>query len=593
MNFRTFISRPSQVHDIEDILRQQLQWMLLLRIVFYTLLLGVSVFLGSPEFEIIVIPRPLFILLILAVYLTSIGSAFLLAVLSSHLRTFAFVQNLLDTVFASLLVYFTGASQSIFSSVYFFPIIAGGLITPRKGGLIAAAAATLQYGLILGLEYHTFYPEYFALYHFVPVHNLSIILKHFAVKGLTFFLAALLSALFGIRLRKTEAALSSTIRSYDKLAILYKRIFDNINTGIITLSEKDIITSANQATAHITGFSSSFLIGKKISDLFPAIELHKEESRLSADLVKSDGATIRIGYSLSSLPQSPLPPAVERGEEDPDENRRLITLRNISEIEKLERQLRQREKMAAIGMMSAGIAHDFRNPLTAISGSAQVLAAEFSADESEENQSNHELANIIVRESNRLIDTIADFLKFARPETANTRWFSLGGCLREVLQVCRANPSWPGTCRVRMNFDEKLDIWADERQFFTVFSHLLQNSIVFCPPGREKIDIEAREQEQDGGQDEVIIDISDNGPGIPEHLQEKIFEPFFSQRADGTGLGLAIVRQTVHEHQGTIEVGTSPSGGARFTIHLPLPQEDCGTNILDCSDETGYKGNAK
>lgn len=571
MDFKTLISRSSQVHDIDGILRHQLQWMLLLRVVLYTLLLGVSFFLGSPEYEIIVLPRHLFILLILAVYLTSIGSALLLAVLPSDLRKFAFIQNLLDTIFASILVYFTGASHSIFSTVYFFPIIAGGLITPRKGGLIAAAAATLQYGLILGLEYNEYLPVYFANYHFVPAHNLYFSLEHFAVKGLTFFLAALLSAVFGIRLRRTEAALSSTIRSYDRLTLLYKRIFDNINTGIITLSENDIITSANPATSHITGYEPSFLFGKKISDIFPTLLLEGEASRLTSDLIKSDGTKIRIGYSLSRLTQSEHSPPAEEEADDQDEDRKLITLRDISEIEKLEHQLRQGEKLAAIGMMSAGIAHDFRNPITAISGSAQVLAAEFSNDESEENQANYELANIIVRESKRLIETIADFLKFARPETATKEWFSLRGCLGEVLQVCRANPSWPTTCKMNMNFDEKMDIWADERQFFTVFNHLIHNSIIFCPPGREEIDIDAKEQELDNGQGEVIIDISDNGPGINPNLHERIFEPFFTQRADGTGLGLAIVKQTIQEHQGTIEIGRSKSGGARFTIHLPLP----------------------
>jgi two-component system, NtrC family, sensor histidine kinase PilS len=571
MDLNTLFSRSSQVHNIDGILRHQLQWMLLLRVVLYTLLLGVSFFLGSPEFEIIVLPRHLFILLILAVYLTSIGSAFLLVVLTCDLRNFAIIQNLLDTFFASIIVYFTGASQSIFSTVYFFPIIAGGLITPRKGGLIAAAAATLQYGLILGLEYNSYFPEYFASYRFVPVHNLHFSFEHFAVKGLTFFLAALLSALFGIRLKKTEAALSSTIRSYDKLAILYKRIFDNINTGIITLSENDIITSVNPATAHITGFKPSFLFGKKISEIFPTLLLEDEASRLTADLIKGDGTRIRIGYSLSRLTQSEHSPPAEEGEKVHDEDRKLITLRDISEIEKLEHQLRQREKLAAIGIMSAGIAHDFRNPITAISGSAQVLAAEFASDESEENQANYELANIIVRESKRLIETIADFLKFARPETSDKKWFSLRGCLIEVVQVCKANPSWPATCVVDMNFDEKLDIWADERQFFTVFNHLIHNGLMFCPPGREKIEIEAMERELESGVGEVIIHISDNGPGINPNLHERIFEPFFTQRADGTGLGLAIVKQTIQEHQGTIEIGRSKSGGARFTIHLPLP----------------------
>jgi two-component system, NtrC family, sensor histidine kinase PilS len=571
MGLGSLLSPTSQPHEVDNILRHQLQWMLLLRVVLYTLLLGVSFFLGSPEFEIIVLPKYLLILLILSVYLTTIGSAFLLAVLSSHLRNFAFAQNLLDTFFASILVYFTGASHSVFSTVYFFPIIAGGLITPRKGGLIGAAAATLQYGIILALEYHDYFPGYFASFHYIPVHNLNFSLEHFAVKGLTFFLAALLSALFGIRLRKTEAALSSTIRSYDKLTILYKRIFDNINTGIITLNENDIITSANQATGSITGYNPSFLMGKKISDIFPTLSLQKEASRLSTDLIRKDGTQIRVGYSLSRLPQSQHPLPADEEFADQEDDRKLVTLRDISEIEKLERQLRQREKLAAIGMMSAGIAHDFRNPITAISGSAQVLAAEFSPGESEASQSNYELANIIVRESQRLIETIADFLKFARPETANKKWFSLHGCLSEVLQVCRANPSWPATCSIHMNFYEKLDIWADERQFFTVFSHLLHNAVLFCKPGKEVIDIEAREQELEEGQGELIIGVSDNGPGIPVHLHEKIFEPFFSQRADGTGLGLAIVKQTIQEHQGSIDIGKSASGGAKFVIHLPLP----------------------
>jgi len=568
MHLKNVSSHSAGVPDIERILRHQLQWMLLLRIILYTLLLAVIFFLGSPEFKIIVLPRPLLILLFLAIYISTIASAFIQGYLSSsQLRKFAFIQNLLDTLFATILVYFTGASHSIFTTVYFFPIISGGLITPRKGGVIAAAAATLQYGFILGLEYNNIYPEYFNLYNFVPVHNLNFHLEHFAAEGLTFFLAALLSALFGIRQRRTEAALTQTIRSFDKLAILYKRIFDNINTGIITLTENDIITSANQAATQIIGYTSTFLVGKKIKDIFPNLQLKDEAHRLTADLKKSDGTSIRIGYSLSRLPISDQQaPATNN-----DEDRKLITLRDIGEIEKLEHQLRQREKMAAIGMMSAGIAHDFRNPLTAISGSAQVLAADFSKDQSNGARTNYELASIIVRESNRLIDTIADFLKFARPERADRSWFSLYSCLSEVLQVCRADRSWPNTSKVSMKFNEKLDIWADERQFFTVLAHLLSNAILFCPPEREMIDIDASEQEQENGKGEVVIEIGDNGPGIPEHLYEKIFEPFFTQRVDGTGLGLAIVRQTIQEHQGTIEVGRSRLGGALFTIHLPLP----------------------
>ena len=140
--------------------------------------------------------------------------------------------------------------------------------------------------------------------------------------------------------------------------------------------------------------------------------------RPSADFIKQDGTRIKLGYSHMILRYP------EGSGEITREGHKIITLRDISEIERLENQMRQAEKLAAIGMMSASIAHDFRNPLTAISGSAQVLAREFSTSTSADS-SNLELTDIIIRESNRLITTISEFLKFSRPETANRDWFSL------------------------------------------------------------------------------------------------------------------------------------------------------------------------
>ncbi len=159
---------------------------------------------------------------------------------------------------------------------------------------------------------------------------------------------------------------------------------------------------------------------------------------------------------------------------------KIVTLRDISEIEKLEQQVRQAEKLAAIGMMSASIAHDFRNPLTAISGCAQIMAKEFSAAGTK-NYANFELTNIIQREANRLISTIADFLKFSRPEHCHCNWFSLSSCLDEVLQVLKADPTWPATVEIDLDFKGPIDIWADEKQMFTVFNHFIQNGLAFCP----------------------------------------------------------------------------------------------------------------
>ncbi len=567
IDLKSLAGKAEKAGNVNQTLRTQLLWMLLLRVILYTFLLGISLIFQGDQFDVITLPRNILTLLLLLIYLTTIFSAFHLLVFQGNLRKFGIIQNLIDTFFASVLIFLSGSSNSIFTSVYFFPIISGGLILPRKGGLFAAAAASLQYGLLLILETQGLYPRYLLEFiSFVPSPPL-VILNHFAVHGLTFFLAALLSALFGLRLRSTEDALTESIEKFDRLTILYKQVFDNITTGILTLDKQNRITSANNAIKKITGHSPENLIGNKLFTLFPDLDITHPNLRHTMNFIRSDGKEVRIGYS-----HMPIHLTEEGKILLSNDHNKIITLQDISEIERLEKQVRQAEKLAAIGMMSASIAHDFHNPLTAISGSAQVLAHEFSSGGAG-NRTNFELTKIILRESNRLIDTVRDFLRFSRPEHTDKKWFSLKNCLDEVLQVCRADPAWPSTCTIKIILDQTLDIWADEKQMFTVFNHLIQNALSFCPKGEEIITISAEEIQTTGEHEILAIRISDNGPGIPEDRRKQIFEPFYTSRTDGTGLGLAIVKQTVEIHKGTIAVNEAEGGGALFTIKLPLPAQ--------------------
>lgn len=564
MTLLSLIRRAGQTETINQILRHQLLWMLLLRVVLYSLLSVVSYFFRGASFDVILMPRELMVVFMLLVYLVSISSAIYLLVGSVSPRTFGFIQVLIDSLFATVLIYWTGISQSIFTSVYFFPIIAGGLLLPRKGGLVAAAASTLLYGVVLTCELYSIYPEYMTRFTTVGTQGFMAALNHFSVQGLTFFLAAILSALFSLRVKTTELALSKSLKNYDRLAVLYKQIFDNIATGIVTIDKQGKITSANNAAIEITGYPAELILGRDFFLFFPDLKLSAPRIRLSSDFERHDGKKIRLGYSHVDLRHE------DERRSDGIDHQKIVTLQDISEIEQLERQMRQAEKLAAIGMMSAGIAHDFRNPLTAISGSAQVLVNEFS-QEGSENLINYELADIILRESNRMIDTIADFLKFSRPELPNREWFSLRSCLAEVIQVSKADPSWPLSASISVRFAESIDIWSDRKMMFTVLNHLIQNALAFCPPGRELIEVDADEIKGNDSSDTILITVSDNGPGVPAENMEKIFEPFFTSRADGTGLGLAIVRQIIEEHEGEITVDESPLGGARFNVYLPLP----------------------
>lgn len=558
---------------IHGLMVNQLLWMLLLRVVLYTLLLGMSTFLQSGQFDILILPPILLFFFMMFVYTASIVSGLSLLKLNLNLRNFGFNQIFLDTLFVSLLVYYTGASGSIFSPVYFFPIIAGGLILPRLGGLIAAGAATLQFALVLALEYYRIFPDFLNIPYYYNEQNQQAVLSLFAVYGLTFFLAAVLSSLFAGRLRKTEDALSDSVRDFDRLSLLYKQIFDDISTGIITTDGQNKITSVNNAAAHIIGYPLEELLDKKFHEIFPNISFTNKGSRHSADIQRKDKEQIRIGYSYSKL-QSPQEQNEPSGQDPLYVNSRVITIQDISEVERLEKKMRQAEKLAAIGRISAGIAHDFRNPLTAISGSAQILSNELSLNISPQHETNTELINIILRESNRLSNTVSDFLKFARPEHALHDWFSFKRCLDEVIEVSKMSPSWHVNCVLEIHTNEIVDIWADQYQLFTILNHLLQNALAFIPANDGKIVISATEISGDDEADRVEITVEDNGTGILPGREEKIFEPFYTKRVDGTGLGLAIVKQMVEEHHGTITVGQSSLlGGAQFTVFFPLPTD--------------------
>lgn len=556
--------------SLGDLLKRQLFWLLLLRIVLYTLISIISLIMLDERFEAIVMPPSLLVLFTLIVYLSTIVSAFTLLHLDSEYRRFGFIQTLFDVVFASMLIYLTGGSLSIFSSVYFFPIISGGLLIPLKGGLIGAAASTLLFAFILLLENFGYLPDYVLVSKFYEKVSLFNNIRQFGTMGLTFFLGAFISAMFGTMLRSTTKELSSTKYDFDRLSLLYKKIFDNITTGIVTINGQGIITSANNATIDITGQPPAELIGKELSSIFPGLDPASLAPRNACLFERQDNQTLRLGYALTQL-QSSNEEDLE-GKDSQEEDVTIITLKDIGEIERLENQMRQAEKLAAIGMMSASIAHDIRNPLAAISGSAQVLADELGSAGSSEPQ-NYELTKIILRESDRLANTITNFLKFARPENIKQDWFLLRPCVEEILQVCRADQKWPATCSVDVQIDPKFRVWGDEKQLFGVIGQLLQNALSFCPEGNEKLEVSGSIIFAVDNQELCLIKISDNGPGIEPGEVQKIFEPFFTTRADGTGLGLAIANQVIEAHNGSIAVEKSEMGGACFTLILPQESE--------------------
>ena len=568
MSLFNIFKNITPVTDSEEQLHSHLLWFLLIRVILFTLLLGITILFQSHDRQVILPPFLYILIFLIFVYIYSILSALVLQKKDLHLQRFGKIQVLSDTLFIALLVYATGCSQSIFTPIFILPILAGGLILYRIGGLIPAAASTLLYGAVLTLEYLQIIPAYFFTYRYIVVRDYQVSTSIFAVYGLTFFLIAILSGLLAEKLRTTEDALSLTEQRFDQLLLLYKQIFDDIITGIITLDANGRISSFNPAASDITGYTASEVIGRNFNQFFPHMSIGTH-NRSIYDFTRKDGKKIRVGYSCSELHT---PGNNNFEDQSITRSSKVITMQDVSKIEQMEQQVRKAEKMAAIGELSASIAHDFRNPLAAISGSAQILSTEYE-DESEQSKTQRSLTNIILRESERMADTITDFLHYARPLNPTPKWFNLKRMVQETLDVLTSDRRVYSNCKIDVSVPDDLDIIADRQLLQIALVHVLSNSCHASKNSPESIILSAGEADKHGGES-IIIEVVDQGPGIDPEIRDKIFDPFFTTREDTAGIGLAIVKQIVDSHGGTIEIVSKKNQGCTVRIQLPLSQPD-------------------
>ncbi|MCL1979610.1 MAG: PAS domain S-box protein, partial [Proteobacteria bacterium] len=270
-------------------------WWFLARVVLFTLLFSLTAVLREKGLALIMPSISISVSFLTALYGVTFISALFLWKGCRSVRRFGLLQLCGDATIAALLIYATGCSKSDFTSLMILPVIAAGLILYRRGGLFLAAVTTIAYGVILTLEQLRWLPDYFKYAaNAGPVSQLSAA-NLFAVYGLLLFLCALLSGQLARRLRVTEERLQRTTLEYDRLSLLYKQIFEDISTGIITTDQHDFITSCNQAVERITGIAREQMLGQPFIRRFPAMLLQETQGRNVCDYSKPDGSTIRIG----------------------------------------------------------------------------------------------------------------------------------------------------------------------------------------------------------------------------------------------------------------------------------------------------------
>jgi len=247
---------------------------------------------------------------------------------------------------------------------------------------------------------------------------------------------------------------------------------------------------------------------------------------------------------------------------DPGNAGYLLVFQNLTEIKRLEEEVRTKEKLAAVGEMAARLAHEIRNPLGSISGSAQVLMGEpnISAEQGR-------LLAIITRESKRLSDTLNQFLYQARPSASARGPVDVGRLVSEAVTLLRNGPEVGPTHTVEFEMDAGPHVClADPDQITQVFWNLTRNALEAMPGGG----ILKVRVFMDG--DTLVLSCRDQGRGIGREEQRRVFEPFQSGTPMGTGLGLAIVYQIVREHGGDITVRSTPGRGTDVEVRIPLLQ---------------------
>lgn len=548
---------------LPDNLTSRLRWLMLSRVAIVTFLLGIATFVEIKGMETLsAISASTLFKTILLTYILSIVYLSLLKYIR-NLPLNIYIQSLCDVILITAMVYGTGGIHSIYSVFYPLVIIYSVLFLGRRGGLVIASAAGIFYGLFADLEFYgVIYPIFS-----IPIPddrlNAGYVFTRIITHILSFYFIALLTSFVVEQEKKTRTLLAEKQSAFDQLDILHRSIIESVDTGILSINPKGQIKSFNPAATEITGLSFKDVENRTLAEVFPDFPSFLKERKSNAykSVTKTrfettfhavDGRNLILGGSLSPLRD---PQGFAIGE--------IIIFQNLTEINEMRESLEKSRRLAFIGGMAAGLAHEIRNPLASISGSIQMLKRDIPPTET-----NQKLMQIILRGKDQLESFLKDFLLMARPATGVCQEIDVRGAIRDVIDSLRCVPDWPEPLGIDLIMpEEPLGIQANKTEIRQVFWNLILNAVQAMPEGGD-LTVEARAN-RNNGRAGVEIKISDTGCGIRNEDLRKIFEPFYTTRDVGTGLGLAVVSRILEGYRGSIDIQSEAGSGTTCRIWLP------------------------
>ena len=468
-----------------------------------------------------------------------------------------------DLVLTSALVYVTGGAASPYMFLYALSVVAAGAVSYRRGAAtIAIASLAAAIGVSLAAWLHVFELEISPV---KPWEQTGVEL----VRTLGINVAALvgvgaLAFIFGDQLQRGAETLATTRRAAAQMLTLHEDIVRSLTSGLITTDSGGKILSSNAVASEILALPASAIDGHALDDVIrlpaPARTADGSDAdgpRRAEVAIQRGGHELYIGATVSPL-------------RDGHQHviGQVINFQDLTKLRQLELQSRRAERLATVGQLAAGVAHEIRNPLASISGSIELLrqAPQTSEDD-------RTLMEIVHREIQRLNGLLGDLLDYANPRPMQAVDFDLGALVEETLRVARAEPAFADV-ELSCEVDQPLAIHGDPAKLRQVVWNLVRNARDAAESGGKHVTVAARRLAGGGGasgssSSGATIAVSDDGPGIAQELVARIFDPFVTTKEKGTGLGLATCHAVIAEHHGRIDVATRAGGGTTMTVTLP------------------------
>ncbi len=485
-----------------------------------------------------------------------------------------YLQVFLDVMLMGLVVFYTGASSSTLTLVFLLPVMLASAFLYLRGSLFAASLSTIVLAALVVLDSNGWLADYGTNYIQAPLDfandiDAQLLFARSIITVLVLFAAASISGYVAENHLSIVGELVEVTRRLERIRINTSDVLTHMESGLLTVDKEGRIIFLNRAATEILQIEGSETDGRSYKSVFTGRlepikdfvdQILKESSDLSTrnelQLETREGSYMPLGLTPTLLTEG-------------DSIRGLIVVfQDLTQAKVTEDRIRRQDRLAVIGELAAGIAHELRNPLASISGSAEVLQSGLDV-EGEDRQ----LLDLIVNESVRINDIVEQFLNYARIQQVDRQRVNLQELVNEVITLVKNHPSYTEGKEVVTELDSCPPVLVDAAQMKQVFLNLILNGLEAVDgTGRICVCTSAEGEEHIAGQGQVEIWVQDDGPGVPEEQIESIFEPFHTNKRGGTGLGLAVVYKIMESNDGRILYAPPSDGKSTFRVLLPTAE---------------------